>query len=67
MSQMKLVIQSLNPFEKICPWALMIAVNVSVAICQLPICQFCSLGKTSIIVQYSTDVKFLKIASYKPG
>ena len=34
MSQIFLVIQSLNPFEKFCLWALMIAINVSVAICQ---------------------------------
>ena len=37
MSHIFLVIQSLNPFEKFCLWALMIAINVSVAIWQLPI------------------------------
>ena len=37
MSEVFLVIQSLNPFEKFCLWDLMIAINVSVAICQLPI------------------------------
>ena len=28
-------------------WALLIAINVSDAICQLPVHQFCSLGKRS--------------------
>ena len=48
ISEIFLVIQSLNPFEKFCLWALMIAINVSVAICQLSIRQFCSFGKRSI-------------------
>ena len=33
--------------EKFCLWASMIAINVSVAICQVPICQFSSFGKKS--------------------
>ena len=45
MSQIFLVIQSLNPFENVCLCALMTAINVSVAICQLQICQFRSFGK----------------------
>ena len=36
------VIQSLHPFEKLGLWALMIAINVAVAVCQLPLRQFCS-------------------------
>ena len=32
MSQVFLVVQYLNPFGKLCPWALMIAINMSVAI-----------------------------------
>ena len=46
-SQIFLVKQFLHPFEKYCLWALMIAINVSVAICQLPIRQFCLFGKRS--------------------
>ena len=42
------VIQSLHPFEKLGIWALMIAINVAVAVCQLPLRQFCSFGKWSI-------------------
>ena len=40
MSQIFLVKQSLHPFEKFCIWALISAINVSVAACQLPIRQF---------------------------
>ena len=49
MSQMLPVKQSLHPFKKFCLRVLMIAINVSVAICQLPIRQFCSFGKRSIV------------------
>ena len=35
----------LNPFAKFCLWALMIAVDVSVAICQLPNRHFFNLEK----------------------
>ena len=49
MSQIFLAIQPLHPLENFCHWALMIAINVSVAICQLPISQFCSFGKGSFI------------------
>ena len=48
MLQIFLVLQSLHPFEKFCLWASMSAVNVSVAICQLPVRQFCSFGKSLI-------------------
>ena len=48
MSHIFLVIQSLHPFEKLCLRALMITINVSVAVCQLPLRQFCSVGKRSI-------------------
>ena len=46
MSLLFPVIQPVNPFEKLCLWALMIAINI--AICQLPNRQFCSFGKKSI-------------------
>ena len=52
MSEIFLVTESLHLFEKFCICALMIAINVSVAICQLPIRQFCSFGKRSIYVFY---------------
>ena len=45
MSQIFLLIQSLNPCGKMCIWALKIAINMSAAICQLPTCQFSALGK----------------------
>ena len=48
MLQIFPVIQSLNSFEKFCLCALRISMNVPVAICQLPIHQFCSFGKRSI-------------------
>ena len=44
ISQMFLEIQSFNPFGKFYLWALMIAVNVSVAICQSAIRQFPQFG-----------------------
>ena len=37
--------KSQNPHETICLWASVIAINVSVAICQLPIHQLSSFGK----------------------
>ena len=40
--------QSLHPFEKFSHWTLMIAINVSVAACQLPILQFCSFEKKKV-------------------
>ena len=49
MSQIFLVIQSLHPFETFCLWAVMIAIYVSVAICQLPIRQ--SLGKRLLAIR----------------
>ena len=45
ISHIFLKIQSLTPFEKFCLWALIIAINVSVAICQLAIRQFSLFGK----------------------
>ena len=45
MSQIFLLIQSLNPYGKVCLWALMIAIDVSAAICQLPIRKLYSFGK----------------------
>ena len=48
MSQLFVVIQSLTLFEKFCLCALMIAINVSVVICQFSIRQFCSFGKRSV-------------------
>ena len=51
MSHIFLLIKSLNPFVKFCLWFLIIVINVSVAICQLPICQFCSFGKRYIDCQ----------------
>ena len=45
MSHILLLIQSLNPFLKFCLWALIIEINVSVAICQLPIREFSLFGK----------------------
>ena len=48
MSQILRGIQPSNTFEKFWFWALMVAINVSVAICQFPIHQFRLLGKRSI-------------------
>ena len=47
MLQIFLAIQSLNPFEKFCIRALMIAINVSEAKCQMAIRQLSSFGKKS--------------------
>ena len=41
------MIQSLNLPKKFCLWDFMIPTNVSVAICLLPIRQFCLFGKMS--------------------
>ena len=48
MSRIFLEIQLLNRCRKFCLWALMIAINVSVVICQLPIYQFSALEKRTI-------------------
>ena len=48
ISQVSLLIQCLHQFKKFCLWTLMITINVSVAICQLPIRQFRSIGKRSV-------------------
>ena len=36
-----------TPHGKFCLWALTVAINVSVAICQLATCKFSSFGKIS--------------------
>ena len=45
VSQIFLVLQSLIPCGKFCLWTLMIAINMSVAICQLATCEFSAFGK----------------------
>ena len=47
ISHVFLVIHSLTPYGTFCLLALMIAINVSVAMCQLPVHQFSSFGKMS--------------------
>ena len=42
-----------NAHFKFCLWALIFAINMSVAICQLPICQIPSFGKMSIAFDQS--------------
>ena len=51
---MFLMIHSLSPFGKFCLWAFMTAINVSNAMCQLPIHQFASFGKILMEPNYTT-------------
>ena len=51
MSNVILVMQSLNHCEKFCLWALIIVINMSVAICQLPTCQFSAFRKGQYVFQ----------------
>ena len=53
MSQIFLVIQSSTPYEKFCLWALMIAIDVSITICQ-----FHSFGKKSIWTPFEWALQF---------
>ena len=49
-----------NPHEKICLWASVFAINVSVAICQLPIRRCSKFGKKSFVFIQIQNLVILK-------